>query len=90
MILTAHSFLPSLAEIRLGWCLAVPRTRSVRDPGASHCARQFVLTVLAYALMDTFPDNFEADLEFDRTLIHRESILFSVSLLTPSGSISKS
>ncbi len=30
MILTAHSFLPSLAESRLGWSLAVPRTRSVR------------------------------------------------------------
>ena len=34
MILTAHSFLPSLAEMRLGWSLAVPRTRSVR---ASWC-----------------------------------------------------
>ena len=30
MIWTAHRFLPSLAEIRLGWSLAVPRTRSVR------------------------------------------------------------
>ena len=54
MILTAHSFLPSLAEIRLGWSRAVPRTRSVRHPGASHCARQFVLTVLAHALMTLF------------------------------------
>ncbi len=31
MILTANSFLPSLAEIPLGWSLAVPRTRSVRS-----------------------------------------------------------
>ena len=54
MILTAHSFLPSLAEIRLGWSRAVPRTRSVAQPGASHCARQFVLTVLAHALMTRF------------------------------------
>ncbi len=51
MIFTAHSFLPSLAEMRLGWSLAVPRTRSVRDPGASRCARQFVLTVLAHAVI---------------------------------------
>ena len=54
MILTALSFLPSLAEIRLGWSRAVPRTRSVAQPGASHCARQFVLTVLAHALMTLF------------------------------------
>ena len=43
-----------LAEIRLGWSRAVPRTRSVAQPGASHCARQFVLTVLAHALMTLF------------------------------------
>ena len=54
MILTAHSFLPSLAEIRLGWSLAVLRTPSVRHPGASQCARQFVLTVLAHALIALF------------------------------------
>ena len=33
----------------------------------------------------TFPDDLESDLAFDRTLINRRSILFSVSIVTPSG-----
>ena len=50
IILTAHSFLPSLAEMRLGWASPSRELRPCAHPGASHCARQSVLTVLAHAL----------------------------------------
>ena len=69
MILTAHSFLPSLAEIRLGWSLAVPRTRSVRASWCFPLREAIRPDRSGTCTYSTFPDNFESDLEFDRTLI---------------------
>ena len=90
MILTAHSFLPSLAEMRLGWGLAVPRTRSVRASWCFPLREAIRPDRSGTCTWSNFPDNLESDLEFDRTLISRESILFSVRLLTPPSSISRS
>ncbi len=68
MILTAHSFLPSLADIRLGWSLAVPRTRSVR---ASWCfpVREAIRPDRSgTCTYDTFADNLGPHFEFYHTL----------------------
>ena len=68
MILTAHSFLPSLAEIRLGWSLAVLRTRSVRASWCFAVREAIRPNHSGTCTYSTFPDNVGSDLEFDRTL----------------------
>ena len=68
MILTAHSFLPSLAEVRLGWSRAVLRTRSVRASWCFAVREAIRPNRSGTCTYSTFPDNVGSDLEFDRTL----------------------
>ncbi len=67
--MTAHSFLPSLAEIRLGWSLAVLRTRSVRASSCFAVRGAIRPNRSGTCTYSTFPDDLESHLEFDRKLI---------------------